>query len=98
MGKRIAFTGGSGKVGRTVVPYLVERGHKGLNLDLKPLDAPGVNTIVVDLADSGETFNALSMNFGVDDIRRGGGPTPLDAVVHFAAIPRILIRPDNAMF
>ncbi len=43
MGKRIAFTGGSGVVGRTVVPYLVERGHKVLNLDLKPLDAPGVN-------------------------------------------------------
>lgn len=54
MGKRIAFTGGSGKVGRTVVPYLIERGHKVLNLDLKPLDAAGVNTVVVDLADSGE--------------------------------------------
>jgi nucleoside-diphosphate-sugar epimerase len=39
MGKRIAFTGGSGKVGRTVVPYLIERGHEVLNLDLKPLDA-----------------------------------------------------------
>ena len=96
MGKRIAFTGGSGKVGRTVVPYLVERGHKVLNLDLKPLDAPGVNTVVVDLADSGETFNALSMHFGFEDLRRGGGPAPLDAVVHFAAVPRILIRPDNA--
>ncbi len=30
--------------------------------------------------------------------RIGGGPAPLDAVVHFAAIPRILIRPDNATF
>ena len=98
MGKRIAFTGGSGKVGRTVVPYLIERGHKVLNLDLKPLDAPGVNTVLVDLADSGETFDALSMHFGFDDLRRGGGPAPLDAVVHFAAIPRILMRPDNAMF
>ena len=98
MGKRIVFTGGSGKVGRYVVPYLMERGHKVLNLDLKPLDAPGVNTVVVDLADSGETFNALSMHFGFDDLRKGGGPAPLDAVVHFAAIPRILMRPDNAMF
>ena len=52
MGKRLAFTGGSGVVGRTVVPYLVERGHKVLNLDLKPLDAPGVRTIVADLADN----------------------------------------------
>ena len=98
MGKRIAFTGGSGKIGRTVVPYLIERGYKVLNLDLKPLDAPGVNTVLVDLADSGETFDALSMHFGFDDLRRGGGPAPLDAVVHFAAIPRILMRPDNAMF
>ena len=98
MGKRIVFTGGSGKVGRYVVPYLMERGHKVLNLDLKPLDAPGVNTVVVDLADSGETFNALSMHFGFDDLRKGGGPAPQDAVVHFAAIPRILMRPDNAMF
>ena len=98
MGKRIAFTGGSGKIGRTVVPYLIERGHKVLNLDLKPLDAPEVNTVLVDLADSGETFDALSMHFGFDDLRRGGGPAPLDAVVHFAAIPRILMRPDNAMF
>ena len=99
MGKRIAFTGGSGVVGRTVVRYLVDRGHKVLNLDLKPLDAPGVRTIVVDLADSGETFNALSMHFGFEDLKSGrGGPAPLDVVVHFAAIPRILIRPDNAMF
>ena len=98
MGKRIVFRGGSGKVGRTVVPYLIGRGHKVLNLDLKPLDAPGVNTVLVDLADSGETFNALSIHFGFDDLRAGGGPAPLDAVVHFAAIPRILLRPDNAMF
>ena len=56
------------------------------------------NTIVVDLTNSGETFNALSMHFGFDDLRTGGSPAPLDAVVHFAAIPRILIRPDNAMF
>ena len=56
MGKRIVFTGGSGKIGRHVVPYLVERGHKVLNLDLKPLDAPGVNTVIVDLADSGRNL------------------------------------------
>jgi nucleoside-diphosphate-sugar epimerase len=98
MGKRIVFTGGSGRVGRHVIPYLVNRGHKVLNLDLVPLEAPGVNTVVVDLSDSGETFNALSMHFSFEDLRKGGSPEPLDAVVHFAAIPRILIRPDNAVF
>ena len=74
--------------GEPVVPYLVERGHKVLNLDLKPLDAPGVRTIVVNLADSGETFNALSMHFDFEDLKAGGSPAPLDAVVHFAAILR----------
>jgi hypothetical protein len=38
---------------------------------LKPVDAPGVRTIVVDLADSGETFNALSMHFSFEDLKDG---------------------------
>jgi nucleoside-diphosphate-sugar epimerase len=28
------FTGGSGKAGRDVIPYLINKGHKVLNLDL----------------------------------------------------------------
>ena len=52
MGKRVVFTGGSGKAGRHVVPYLQQRGHQVLNLDRVPLDLPGVNTLIVDLADS----------------------------------------------
>ena len=39
---RIVFTGGSGKAGRHVIPELVRRGHKVLNLDLIPLDNPDV--------------------------------------------------------
>lgn len=38
MGKRIIFTGGSGKIGRHVIPHLLEHGHQVLNLDLTPLD------------------------------------------------------------
>ncbi len=98
MGKRIVFTGGSGRVGRHVVPYLVAKGHNVLNVDIAPLDAPGVNTIHADLANGAEAFNALSMHFGFEELRRGGDPAPLDAVVHFAAIPRILSRPDNIVF
>ncbi|WP_404401446.1 NAD-dependent epimerase/dehydratase family protein [Pelagibacterium halotolerans] len=98
MPKRIIFTGGSGKAGRHVVPYLVERGYEVLNLDLVPLDHPGVTTIQVDLTDSGQVFNALSMHFDFDGLTTGNGPAPIDAVVHFAAIPRILIKPDNATF
>lgn len=86
MGKRVVFTGGSGKVGRYVVPYLLSRGHKVLNLDLVPLDLPGVNTMIVDLADSGETFNALSTPFDFGEVWSGKGAASVDAVVHFAAI------------
>jgi len=42
MGKRIAFTGGSGKAGRHVLPWLVNKGYDVLNIDLTPLDRPGV--------------------------------------------------------
>jgi UDP-glucose 4-epimerase len=98
MGKRIVFTGGSGKAGRHVVPYLVGQGHEVFNLDLVPLDCPGVNTLLTDLRDGGETFNALSMHFGFKGLQSGNGPAPVDAVVHFAAVPRILMRPDNATF
>jgi nucleoside-diphosphate-sugar epimerase len=97
MGKRIVFTGGSGKVGRHVVPYLLERGHEVMNLDLTPLDVSGVPTVITDLADSGEAFNALTMHFGFKEYF-GGGRAPIDAVVHFAAIPRIFMKPDNTMF
>lgn len=98
MGKRIVFTGGSGKAGRHVVPHLLACGHQLLNLDLVPLDLPGVTTIEVDLADSGQAFNALSSHFGFEEYFAGKGRAPVDAVVHFAAIPRIFAKPDNTMF
>ena len=98
MSKRIVFTGGSGKAGRHVVPYLLDKGHDVLNLDLVPLDHKGVNTVVTDLTDGGQVFNALSMHFDMSDFASGAGPAPVDAVVHFAAIPRVLLRPDNTTF
>jgi UDP-glucose 4-epimerase len=98
MSKRIVFTGGSGKAGRHVVPYLMNKGYEVLNLDLVPLNHPGVNTLITDLTDSGQAFNALSMHFDFDGLESGKGPAPVDAVVHFAAVPRILMRPDNTTF
>ncbi|WP_417580112.1 NAD-dependent epimerase/dehydratase family protein [Pelagibacterium sp.] len=98
MGKRIVFTGGSGKAGRHVVPYLLDKGHEVFNIDLQPLDLPGVNTLSADLTNSGEAFNALSMHFGFEGLGSGTGPAPVDAVVHFAAVPRILLKPDNVTF
>jgi UDP-glucose 4-epimerase len=98
MGKRIIFTGGSGKAGRHVIPYLLDKGHQVLNLDRQPFPGDRVATLITDLTDSGETFNALSQHFGFEGLETGDGPAKVDAVVHFAAVPRILIRPDNVTF
>jgi nucleoside-diphosphate-sugar epimerase len=98
MGKTIMFTGGSGKAGRHVVSYLLERGHTVLNIDTRPLDNPGVRTLITDITDSGQVFNALSSYMGLHEFDASLRPTPVDAVVHFAAIPRIMIAPDNELF
>lgn len=96
--KRILFTGGSGKAGRHVVPWLLERGHRVVNADLVPLAAAGVDNLTVDITDSGQMFNALTSYAGFDELEPGTGVPRFDAVVHFAAVPRILIRPDNETF
>ncbi len=96
--KRIFFTGGSGKAGKHVIQYLIEQGHKVLNVDLTPLNSPGVDNLIADIADSGQMFNAMSSYAGLDDLESGHGVPKFDAVVHFAAVPRILIKPDNETF
>ena len=98
MTKRIIFTGGTGKAGRHAVRHLVGKGYSILNIDLKPLDLPGVNTLIADVTDSGQVFNALTTHFGFDGFDEGKPPAAPDAVVHFAAIPRVLIEPDNKTF
>lgn len=96
--KRILFTGGSGKAGRHVVPWLRDRGHHVVNADLVPLAVPGIDNIAVDITDSGQVFNVLTGYGSLADLDAGTGPAPFEAVIHFAAIPRILIRPDNETF
>lgn len=98
MAKRIVFTGGSGKAGRNVVPWLRDKGYDILNLDLKPLDCPGVSTLIADITDSGQVFNALTTHPRMDGLAAGAPPRAPDAVVHFAAVPRILINPDNETY
>ncbi|KAI2477376.1 UDP-glucose 4-epimerase [Pyrenophora tritici-repentis] len=53
-GKRIVFTGGSGKAGRHVIPELLKRGYQVLNLDLIDFPDPSANvfTLKTDLTDS----------------------------------------------
>lgn len=95
---RIFFTGGSGKAGKHAIAYLIAQGHRVTNADLVKADVPGADFLRVDLTDAGQVFNAMSAYAGFDELEPGTGVPRYDAVVHFAAIPCILIRPDNETF
>src|SRR6476659_2448830 len=94
---RIFFTGGSGKAGRHVAPYLAEQGHHVTNADLVPLEHPAVADLRVDLTDAGETYSALAGLATFEELELPEQPT-YDAVVHFAAVPRILLTSDAATY
>jgi len=87
-GMTIAVTGGSGKLGRTVVRVLREAGNTVLNLDRAGERGPGF--VQVDLTDYGQTIDAL---MGVDE-----KPRAFDAVVHLAAVPAPGLLPDAVTF
>ena len=97
-GKRIVFTGGSGKAGRHALAHLVAHGYSVLNVDLKPLEAHFAPTLIANLTDGGQAFNALTTHATFTGFETGEPPRPPDSVVHFAAVPRVLIEPDNATF
>ena len=65
---RVLFTGGSGKAGRHVVPYLVERGHRVLNFDKVPLGHPGVHDLMGDITDAGQVYSAMRTHAGYDEM------------------------------
>jgi nucleoside-diphosphate-sugar epimerase len=85
---RIAVTGGSGKLGSTVVRVLRDAGNTVVNLDSVGKRGPGF--VKIDLTDFGQTLDAI---LGVNDQHDG-----LDAIVHLAAIPAPGILSDVATF
>jgi nucleoside-diphosphate-sugar epimerase len=90
---RVLFTGGSGKAGKHVVPYLVAQGHKVLNFDRVPLGLAGVADLLGDICDAGQVYSAMRTH-AADEM--DAGPAQLfDAVVHFAAVPRYGMVPDT---
>lgn len=95
---RILFTGGSGKAGQEVVPYLIDRGHRVMNVDLVAHPDSRADNLIADITDSGQMFNAMQMYADFDELEAGTGVPAFDAVVHFAAVPRILIAPDNETY
>ena len=85
---RIAVTGGSGKLGRSVVARLRASGHDVYNLDRA--GERGAGFVRIDIADYGQVVDALQ---AVGDQYEG-----IDALVHLAAIPAPGIVPDIATF
>lgn len=94
---RVLFTGGSGKAGKHVVPYLVAQGHRVLNFDRVPLGIDGVHDLLGDICDAGQVYSAMRTHAGGDEM--DAGPAQLfDAVVHFAAVPRYGMVPDTETY
>ena len=46
---KIFVTGGSGKAGKHLIPYLLEKGYSVVNADLVPLMMDGVDNINLDI-------------------------------------------------
>jgi len=95
---RILFTGGSGKAGRHAVAYLRDQGHQVLNFDKVPLGLEGVDDRIGDITDAGQVFDAMLNWANFSELEPGTGVPRFDAVVHFAAVPRILVTSDNECF
>ncbi|MBP1993617.1 NAD-dependent epimerase/dehydratase family protein [Paenibacillus eucommiae] len=74
MNKRltIAVTGGAGTLGKQVIVELQQHGYEAVCLDLKPHPDPACQSIVVDLLNFEDVYEALE---------------GCDAVIHLAAIP-----------
>ena len=95
---RILFTGGSGKAGKHSINYLLEHGHSLLNLDQVQLEHPKVLTRFADIVDAGQVFDVMGSYAHYDELDKGIGIPKFDAVVHFAAIPRLLMTSDNECY
>ena len=95
---RILFTGGSGKAGKHAIAYLHAQGHSILNVDREPLDMEGIGNRIADITDAGQMYDVMSSYVAADELEAGTGVPTFDAVVHFAAIPRLMMTSDNECF
>ena len=58
MPARILFTGGTGKAGRHMLPWLANEGYQILNFDLLPFAHPTISTLLGDVTDG---FHVVSL-------------------------------------
>jgi nucleoside-diphosphate-sugar epimerase len=96
--KRVIVTGGSGKIGGWILKELLDHGHEVLNVDLAPAAETRCRTLIADLTDAGQAYGAIGGFTGIDELQLSLRPGPVDVLVHFAAIPRILLVPDAEVF
>ncbi len=94
---RVFFTGGSGKAGRHAITYLQAQGHTVVNADRVP-SGLDVSELLVDLCDAGQVIGAMSQYADFHELEPGTGVPKYDAVVHFAAVPRVMIGTDGECF
>lgn len=94
---RIFFTGGSGKAGKHAIRHLQAQGHTVVNIDLVP-SGLDVSELLVDLTDAGQVIGAMSQYTDFHELDEGTGVPRFDAVVHFAAVPRVMIGSDAECF
>ena len=94
---RVFFTGGSGKAGRWSIQHLMAQGYRVTNADRVPsgLDC---SELLIDLCDAGQVIGAMSQFADGAELDEGKGVPTYDAVVHFAAIPRVMIGTDGECF
>ena len=95
---RLLFTGGSGKAGKHCIDYLRDQGHTILNVDLIDLGHDSVQTRLADITDAGQIFDVMSSYVNYHELDLGQGVPKFDAVIHFAAIPRLMMTSDNECY
>lgn len=84
---RIVVTGGSGRLGRTLVAGLADAGHELVSVDHEPtahLDRAGITQFSLDLTDADATASALA-------------GTGADALIHLAAIAVPFSAPEDVI-
>jgi len=84
---RVVVTGGSGRLGRSLVAGLADAGHELVSIDRAPvpeLDRDGIRQLSLDLTDADATASALSA-------------TAADALIHLAAIAVPFSAPEDVI-
>ena len=91
--KRIAVTGGHGKVGRVLVKYLKEKGYDVFTIDNDGADYLKEPFMKADLTDFGQTLDALS-SVG-KDVYGLPQQKAFDVIIHLAGMGHQRVIPDG---